>query len=81
MVRKTELAAANTLDGGTWGQPFLYKEIAHLIIPRRFQWVSSVSSQFVQTEHRQDVDAISAKLEELSIPHELSGYALQVRLF
>ncbi len=31
-----ELLSTHVADGGTWGQPFAYSELAHVIVPRVF---------------------------------------------
>lgn len=78
---EAELGEKYIADGGTWGQPFLYEEIAHVIIPREFTEEPWSDKVFTQWDHEQDVDGLSALLNDKGIDHHLSRYALEVKLF
>jgi hypothetical protein len=84
---KAELPLAEELgetcvnDGGTWGQPFQYDEIAHLIIPRRFVEEPFGGDAFRQWVHEQDVRGLADRLDSAGVPYHISEYALEVKLF
>jgi len=73
--------AEHIADGGVWGQPFSYQDIAHLIVPRRFYWESFSSPTFQSGHKEQALDALSRRLRERRIPHQLSDLLLEVKLF
>lgn len=79
---EAEIGEVCVSDGGTWGQPFRYKnDLAHIIIPRTFieePWPRDV---FRQWEHVQDIDGLSQQLLAAGIDHHLSEIALEVKLF
>ena len=76
-----ELADTATRDGGTWGQPFPYNELAHVMIPRRFDEEYAHAGEFHIWSHEQDIDGLSAILCAAGIEHRLSKYVLEIRLF
>jgi len=67
-------------DGGNWGQPFPYSSIAHLIIPRHFEFCDMYQGEFVHKQTEQDIDHLSILLQEHSIEHVISEWALELRL-
>jgi len=81
LPRLAELGPSSTRDGGTWGQPFMYSEIAHLVIPRQFQREDTCSGEFQVTEYAQDLESLSAALRASDIPHQLGKFALEVKLY
>jgi hypothetical protein len=68
-------------DGGTWGQPFLYAHIAHLIIPRQFFWDHAEPGHYESGYKYQDVEALAASLSGSGIPFRISPYAFEVKLY
>lgn len=79
---EAELGEISVSDGGTWGQPFYYKDnLAHIIIPRIFTEEPHDMGVFRQWEHEQDIDGLSLLLRAARIDHHLSKYALEVKLF
>lgn len=68
-------------DGGVWGQPFPYSEIAHIIIPRKFRWYGKPGPQYVEGYTLQDIDMLSNELSKLSVPHHKSDKVLQIMLY
>ncbi|WP_395335394.1 hypothetical protein WBP06_26040 [Novosphingobium sp. BL-8H] len=78
---EAELGKLSVSDGGTWGQPFIYDDLAHIIIPRIFIEEPWPRDAFRQWEHEQDVDGLSTLLTTAGIPHHLSEYALEVKRF
>jgi len=53
-------------DGGVWGQPFHFSDLAHLIVPGKFVTDDGV----VKT---QDIQRLSARLGALGVPHKLAA--------
>lgn len=68
-------------DGGTWGQPFKYQEIAHLIIPRKFYWETEGGPTFQFGYKEQDIAALSKTLIERQLPHRLTDLVLEVKCY
>lgn len=68
-------------DGGMWGQPFPFSSLAHVIIPRKFSWEALIDKSLEFGVHEQDIEGLSVKLEAADIPHNLSTYALDVKLY
>jgi hypothetical protein len=67
-------------DGGNWGQPFKYSSIAHLIIPRRFEFCGIFEENFLHKITEQDIEKLSGLLLLHNIKHTLSEWALEIRL-
>lgn len=78
---KSELLLENTSDGGTWGQPFHCCQLAHLIIPRRFSWETISDKKFDWGVHEQNIEGLSERLTVEGVPHRLSEYVLEVKLY
>src|SRR5262245_15184618 len=51
-----ELLENGVADGGAWGQPFLYGDISHIIIPREFSWERILPGQYDRGSKQQDID-------------------------
>lgn len=68
-------------DGGEWGQPFQYDEIAHLIIPAEYTEDFHVDQKWIMWRHRQDIHGLSKLLDEASIPHMLHATFLELKLY
>jgi hypothetical protein len=70
-------------DGGVWGQPFLYSSLAHVVVPRQFDWEAG---DFKDDTHShgtktQDLDGLSTLLSSSGIPHRLTDLVLEVKLY
>lgn len=78
---EAELLEGYIADGGNWGQPFPYEQIAHLIVPRRYYWDRFGEGVYVSGHHIQDIDGVSELLTKNGIPHRLTIYALEVKLY
>ena len=61
-------------DGGPWGQPFNYSELAHIIVPKVF------SSGFEEVRS-QDIVILSDELKKVNIHHRIGQIALEIKLF
>lgn len=75
-IRETYIA-----DGGVWGQPFSYSELAHVVIPRTFYWEAYSQSGFESGLRSQEIDELSVKLSEARIEHRLTSLVLEVKLY
>ena len=76
-----ELAPSYVRDGGTWGQPFLYQEIAHVVIPRQFSWEIGAGSEFRAGDKGQDIDRLSEELTAAGIAHRKTDLLLEIKLY
>lgn len=76
-----ELTPTGLIDGGTWGQPFLYSEIAHLIIPAQFYWENLTANGFDNGYRRQDLITLSHALNEAGLPYRMTDLMLEVKLY
>ncbi len=68
-------------DGGAWGQPFLFSQLAHVIIPRQFEWEDTSGPDWTTVTRRQDLEAFSAMLSKLDVPHRVTELVLEVKCF
>lgn len=68
-------------DSGVWGQPFLYSDLAHIIIPREFFWETGELSSYRNGTRQQDITALSTELTALGIDHRLTDLVLEVKLY
>lgn len=76
-----EVDTAFIRDGGVWGQPFLYSDLAHIVIPREFFWETGEHSSYRNGTRQQDITALSAELTGLGIDHRLTDLVLEVKLY
>lgn len=87
LPEERELGPEWSTDGGTWWHPVRYDEIAHFLIPSRFNTENSYydeakqSGVFQQWVHHQDIDGLSALLKDAGIEHQLSDVALEIKRF
>ena len=70
----------HTKDGGTWSQPFLYQDIAHIILPRSFFW-DTTEGGYKSGEKTQDLDRLSQELTTAGIKHRLTELVLEIKLY
>ena len=70
-------------DSGVWGQPFLYSTLAHIVLPRSFDWESGDFSKGTHAHgtKSQDLDALSKILSSHAIPHRLTNLVLEIKLY
>jgi len=78
---ENELGESYVKDGGTWGQPFPYNAIAHIIIPRHFIEEPWPGDAFYQWVHEQDIDRLATFLDRAGVRYHHSAYALEVKRF
>ena len=68
-------------DNGVWLQPFLYEDIAHLIIPKKFSWETIDKEGYESGTKTQDIEKLSYEFNKLGIKHNLSKYCLDFKIF
>ena len=78
---ETDLASVGTTDSGTWGQPFLYKDLAHVIIPKEFYWEVPDPGRFENGTRQQDISSLSEALTSAGIEHRLTEVVLEIKLY
>jgi hypothetical protein len=78
---RKELGATHIADGGTWGQPFAYKELAHVIIPATFDQEVVTNGEFLCLRREQNIETLSDLLSESGIPHRKTNLVLEIKLF
>lgn len=76
-----ELRDTYIADGGTWGQPFSYHELAHLIVPRTFEQEFVENGQYRCVQRQQDIEELSRQLAERGIDHRKTDLVLEIKLF
>jgi len=76
-----ELRATHITDGGTWGQPFPYRDLAHLIVPRIFEQEFVEDGQYRCIQRQQDIEELSRRLTEHGIDHRRTDLVLEIKLF
>jgi len=76
-----ELADDAVKDGGTWGQPFAYRDIAHLIVPRTFYWEKYSNTGFEQGVREQDIDTLSEALARRGVEHRCTPLVLELKRY
>jgi hypothetical protein len=79
---EAELDMTSVADGGSWGQPFRYREIAHIIIPRTFcEEHPSGGGEFTQWHHEQDIGGLSKALNSQGVDHNLLPFCVELKLY
>lgn len=78
---KPDLSDIGVIDGSSWGQPFHYSDIAHIIIPAQFFWENISASGFDCGSKDQNIELLSTKLRERGIAHRKTNLMLEVKLY
>ena len=81
LPRKNEILGTYIADGGIWGQPFLYSDLAHLIIPNKFYWEAPPGPEFVCGYKEQNISLLSAELNKSDVAHRLTDKVLEIKLY
>jgi|APLak6261663543_1056040.scaffolds.fasta_scaffold02601_3 hypothetical protein len=68
-------------DGGTWGQPFRYQEIAHIVIPSAFSWESKEGETWQMGKKLQNIEKLSHALTKAKIAHRKTGVIVEIKLY
>lgn len=78
---QSELLAESIADGGTWGQPFRYADLAHVVVPRRYVWENVSGDAYDFGMHEQDIVGLSKILKEEGIEHCVSDVVLDIKIY
>jgi hypothetical protein len=81
LPREMDIADTHIKDGGVWGQPFSYAELAHIIVPQKFLWESVPGPDFTSGFREQDIKALSSALTEKGIGHRATDLVLEIKLY
>ncbi|MGM9483947.1 hypothetical protein ACS5PN_22305 [Roseateles sp. NT4] len=78
-----DVAGSHVKDGGVWGQPFLYTTLAHIVIPRTFDWEAGDFADDTHTHGTkvQNLDELSRVLASSGVPHRLTDLVLEIKLY
>jgi hypothetical protein len=76
-----DIGDAYVKDGGVWGQPFSYADLAHIIVPRTFGWMTDGSEPFRSGRRHQDIRTLSLRLNEGGIGHRMTDRVLEIKLY
>ncbi|MDO3566066.1 hypothetical protein [Ralstonia pseudosolanacearum] len=68
-------------DGGVWGQPFSYTDLAHIIVPREFYWEQVSQEGFESGVRVQDIESLSTELRAKGIEHRKTDLLLEIKLY
>ena len=68
-------------DNGVWGQPFLFKDLAHVIIPKEFLWEKMAIGSYESGIKQQAIEKLSSALAAAGIPHRCTDIVLEVKLY
>jgi hypothetical protein len=77
----SDIGESGTNDSGPWGQPFPYKELAHVIVPRELYWQTVAPGQFASGTKEQDIQELSRQLSAAGISHRLTDLILEIKLY
>jgi hypothetical protein len=76
-----DILVTHIRDGGVWGQPFSYSDIAHIVIPCEFYWESVSASGFESGTKYQNIETLVEKLHELGIQYRSTDLILEIKLY
>jgi len=78
---ESELRDSYIADGGTWGQPFSYAQLAHVIVPAEFYWEVVQPGDFRCGHKKQAIRDLSDRLSVRGVPHRLTEKILEIKLY
>ncbi len=76
-----ELLESYVADGGTWGQPFQYGDLAHIIFPASFRWERVFEGVYSEGTKTQPIGELAEELVRLGVPHRLTDLVLEVKVY
>jgi hypothetical protein len=77
----SEILDTQIEDGGLWSQPFDYDDIAHIIVPKTFYWETEGDPEFRNGTKKQNLLALSERLNHESIEHRITDLVLEIKLY
>jgi len=81
MPAESELRETHIADCGTWGQPFSYSQLAHIVVPAQFFWELGGKGDYSCGFKPQPIAELSRRLTELGIPHRLTEQLVEIKLY
>ena len=81
LPNEPELSSKGIGDGGVWGQPFLYQELAHLIVPKQFYWERVEPGSFASGTKTQNLARLAQAVGHAGLPHRLTDLVLEIKLY
>ena len=72
---------ATYINEGPWTQPFSYRSLAHIIIPKTFAWESTINGEYRYGRKHQDIATLSNELDKAGIIHRLTPILLEIKLY
>jgi hypothetical protein len=81
LPRREDILETYIADGGIWGQPFSYADLAHIIVPREFYWESKIGPGWECGSRLQDIEALSKRLNANDVTHRLTDRLLEIKLY
>jgi hypothetical protein len=76
-----DISSTGINDGGVWGQPFRYSDLAHIIIPQKFTWEFVEEGKFLTGIKTQDIDKLAKSLAEFGIIARVTDLVLEIKLY
>lgn len=76
-----DIAESYIKDTAVWGQPFLYQDLAHIVIPREFYWECVSDRAFSNGSKYQDIKLLSVELNKANIAHRVTDVVLEIKLY
>lgn len=76
-----DIAETHIKDSGVWGQPFLYRDLAHIVIPREFYWEVVSEKEFSNGSKYQDITLLSSELNKAGVAHRVTDVILEIKLY
>jgi hypothetical protein len=70
-------------DGGVWGQPFSFQNLAHIVIPRTwgFEHPDQDGMPAAYEERTQHIETLSRSLKGEGIDHRLTNLVLEIKCY
>jgi hypothetical protein len=81
MPNQEDILDTHIADGGLWGQPFNYEDLAHIIVPANFYWETEDGPHFENGTKSQDISALSKQLSQEGIAHRVTDLVLEIKLY
>lgn len=82
LPKMSDIAPTHIKDGGVWGQPFAFSDLAHVIIPKTFKWERYENGAFEDyVSQAQDIERLSNALSTKGIAHRLTDLILEIKLY
>lgn len=83
LPRKEDVRDGWIGDGGVWGQPFSFSDLAHIVIPRTFgtEYYGEDGSWLEYKEQHQDIEGLSHALAAEGIDHRLTDLVLEIKCY